>query len=128
MNGPLFVANLLLTVAALGATLHAGRKGLRRRHYGLALSTVLLLGAAIWQAEHIGRSFTFEELRLQVHLACAFAALACLPGVIWSGVRLARGSGRRPVHRRWVGGFVILTVLAILTAGWMFLSAEPRAE
>ena len=103
----------------------AGRTRRRRAHYALVFLTVTLLSAAIYQAEVFGRSFVFESWRLWVHLGFAFAALGVLPGVAVTGVRLARAQASRAVHRRWVTAFVALTVAAMLTAGWMFLSATP---
>lgn len=79
------------------------------------------------QAEILGRDFLFEPLRLRVHLACAFAALLTLPWVAATGWRLRRQPAARVHHRRAVWTFVSLTGAAILTAGWMFLNAEPRA-
>ncbi|HEX9794672.1 MAG TPA: hypothetical protein VGC54_11875 [Planctomycetota bacterium] len=126
MNIYLFVANLVLTVVGLGLTAHAGWTGRRTRHFVLAGCTVALLSAAIVQAELFGRDFAFDPVRLRVHLTCAFAALFMLPGVVWSGVGLARARVRRAVHRRWVGAFVALTVAAMATAGWMFFNADPN--
>lgn len=124
MNGPLFVANLVLTVLLLGLTIHAGLTHRRLRHYVLVAFTILSLSAAIAQAELYGRDFQFQPWRLRVHLTCAFGALAMLPGVAWTGVGLARGRIERRSHRRWVIRFVSFAVLAIGTAGFMFLNAE----
>ena len=125
MNAPLFLANLAVTVIAMILAIHAGLRRNRKRHYGFVAATLVLLTAAIWQAEVFGRNFTFEAIRLRVHLGFAFGALAVLPGVAWSGVRLAKSLSPRIVHRRWVSLFVLLVLGAVLTAGWMFLSAEP---
>lgn len=125
VNGPLFAANLLATILALGLAVRAGLGGRRRQHYTWVGLTLILLLGAIWQAELFGRRFEFESWRLRLHLACAFSALVVLPGVAWSGVGLARARVARRIHRRWVVGFVVLVCLAVLTAGWMFLSAEP---
>ncbi|KAA3604458.1 MAG: hypothetical protein DWQ01_21710 [Planctomycetota bacterium] len=126
VNGPLFLINLAATVVFLVLAIHAGWRGLRQRHYVTVAITVVLLALAIIQAELYGRRFSFDLTRLYVHLGCAFVSLGCLPGVVWSGLGLARGTVRRPVHRRWVGGFVLFTVLSVLTAGWMFLNAEAN--
>lgn len=125
LSGPLFLANLAVTVALLALTLASGRAGRRRLHYTLVAATTVALLLAIVQAELFGRGFEFDAMRLNVHLGFAFAALGALPGVAWSGVGLARGRVARPVHRRWVAGFVVLVVLAVATAGWMFLTAVP---
>jgi hypothetical protein len=114
-------------VVLLGLTMWAGRRARRRFHYASAALTVAALAAAIVQAERLGRGYEFPVLRLQVHLGCAFAALGCLPLVALSGWRLrTRPAGRR-AHRLCVAAFVGCTVLAILTACWMLLPAEPRA-
>jgi hypothetical protein len=126
LNTTAFVANLLAAVMLLAATLWSGRVGRRRVHYSLASATLVTLLGAIVQAEFYGRDFTFEPLRLRIHLTCAISALIAVPWVIATGWRLRTRPTARPAHRRAVGCFVVLTGLAILTAGWMFLSAEPR--
>lgn len=127
MNAPLFLANLALTVVMLAVTLWTGKTGRRRAHFTAAPSTVVVLALAIWQAELFGKGYDFDTLRLRVHLICAGLALASLPGTVWSGLKLVRHPQVRAVHRRWVFAFVVLTVLAVLTAGWMFLSATPKS-
>lgn len=114
-------------MALLGLTLWAGRRARRRLHYASALATVAALAVAIVQAELLGRRYEFPALRLQIHLACAFAALGALPLVALTGWRLrTRPAGRR-AHRWCVAAFVAFTALAILTACWMLLAAEPLA-
>ncbi len=125
LSGPLFLANLALTVALVVLSLVTGVRRARSAHYRAVSATVLSLVLAIVQAELFGRGYEFEHSRLTIHLAFAFAALASMPGVAWSGIRLARDDGYRAAHRRWVYGFVLLTLLAVLTAGWMFLTATP---
>ncbi len=110
----------------LAATLWSGRAGRRRIHYSLAIATLTALLGAIVQAEIYGRAFTFEPLRLRIHLAFAIGALIAVPWVIATGWRLRTRREARSAHRRAVGCFVALTGLAILTAGWMFFSAVPR--
>lgn len=127
VSAPLFLANLVLTVVLLVLAAVAGFRGARRAHYALVTATILSLGLAVVQAELFGRGFVFAPLRLRVHLACAFAALACLPGVAWSGIALARGRRPRRVHRRWVSGFALLVLAAVASAAWMFGDAQPRA-
>lgn len=126
MNTGLFILNLFLVVLFLGLTLFSGKRGNRELHYGMAANTVIFLLFAIIQAELFGRGFHFNPLRLNVHLFFANAALISLPGVVWSGLRLRKESSMRPIHKRWVAGFVLLTLGAILTAGWMFLDATPK--
>lgn len=133
MSGYLFVANLVATVVALVFTLHAGARARRLRHYGLAILTVVLLGFAIFQAELYGRTggefgagFEFESWRLSLHLVFAFSALGVLPGVAVTGVGLAQGRIRRVWHKRFVWVFVATTVLAMATAGFMFLNAKAK--
>ena len=125
MSTALFLANLALVLLFLGLTLMSGRRGNRELHYGMVISTVLFLFLAIVQAEMIGKDFVFNSLRLEIHLWCAFTALAALPGVIWSGLRLRRDELCRRTHQRWVAGFVLLTLASISTAIWMFLDAVP---
>lgn len=125
MNAELFLINLFLVVLFLGLTLFSGKRGNRELHYGMALNTVLFLVFAIIQAEMFGRGYEFNSTRLNIHLWFAFTALISLPGVVWSGLRLRKNGAVRSVHKRWVAGFVILTLGAILTAGWMFLDSTP---
>lgn len=125
MNAPLLVLNLALTVLFLIATILSGHRGKRRAHYVLVVITVVMLALAITQAELFGRDFTFEALRLQIHLGFAFTALASLPGVVWSGLALRSKPAMRGKHRFWVCSFVSLTVLAVVTALWMLSNAVP---
>ena len=127
MNAELFAVNLLLVVLFLGLTLFSGKRGNRKLHYCMALNTMLFLFFAIIQAEIFGRSFEFNPIRLNIHLCFAITALISLPGVVWSGLRLRKNGAVRKIHQRWVAGFVLLTLSAILTAGWMFLDATPIA-
>ncbi|RMH05461.1 MAG: hypothetical protein D6702_00245 [Planctomycetota bacterium] len=127
MSAPLFLLNLALTVVFLVVALATGVRGRRPAHYRAVGTTVALLALAILQAELFGRGFRFEPIRLRIHLGFAAAALLCLPGAVASGVALVRGRGGRRGHRAWVGGFVFLVLLAVLSAGWMFLGAEPIA-
>jgi hypothetical protein len=128
VNAPLLTANLALTVLFLVATVLSGIRGKRRAHYVLVVVTIVMLLTAIAQAELFGRGYTFDPLRLNVHLGFAFTALGCLPGAIWSGMSLRTNPVRRQAHRFLVWSFVILTVLAVLTALWMLLSAVPLAD
>lgn len=128
MNAPLLVLNLALTVLFLIATILSGHRGKRRAHYVLVVITVVMLALAITQAELFGRDFTFEALRLQIHLGFAFTALASLPGVIWSGLALRTRPSARPKHKFWVWSFVGLTVMAVITALWMLSNAVPITE
>jgi len=124
---PIFLATLVATVAGILLSVQAGRAGNRPAHYWRVGMTVLLLAAAIAQAEILGRDWEFPKGRLDLHLFCAFAALASLPGTAWSGWKLRDDPLMRPVHRRWVGAFIALTVCAVATAGWMFLAATAAA-
>lgn len=121
MTGTLFLLSLTLTVLALAGALWTGRKGHRRAHYRWVVGTVLLLTWAIVMAEVYGRAFTFDPFRLTLHLVFAFSALASVAGVAYSGITLAMETKPRALHRRWVGLFLVLVVLSIASAGWMFL-------
>ncbi|MDP6850645.1 MAG: hypothetical protein QGH51_00245 [Planctomycetota bacterium] len=122
MSTAFFVLNLLLVVACLFATIHAGRQKVRAAHYRWAGAMIVLLAGAIVQAEMIGRDWVFEEIPKQVHLVIASSALIAFPLVAWSGIRLATG-GNRGTHQRFVFLFIALVVGAILTALWMFHGA-----
>ena len=122
----MFLSSLALTVALLVLTLWTGRTGRRKVHFLAAPATVAALAVAIWQAEIFGRDWDFDHVRLTVHLWCAGTALALLPGTVYSGLQLVRKPDWRGAHRRWLAGFVSTTLLAVLTAGWMFLGATPK--
>jgi hypothetical protein len=127
LSTALFVVNLGVTVALLAVTILAGKRARRRLHYAAAVLTLIALAAAIVQAELYGRDYDFPALRLRVHLACAFASLACIPWVVVTGLRLRVRPHARPGHQRAVAAFVVLTAAAILTAVWMLLAATPIA-
>ena len=125
MQVPLFLATLVATIVSIFLSVQAGRARNRPSHYRRVASTVLFLTAAIIQAEILGQEWEFPRGRLDLHLFCAFAALASLPGAAWSGWKLRRDPTMRTVHCRWVGAFIALTLCAVATASWMFLAATP---
>ena len=126
MNTPLFLFNLGLTVGLVGLSVWTGRRGIRRWHYLTVAVTVVSLVLAIIQAELYGRDFHFVSWKLNVHLTFATSCLASLPLVAWSGLRLRNHPVMRPVHKRWIGLFLVLLVMTVLTACYMFLDASPR--
>jgi hypothetical protein len=111
----------------LALTLRSGKLGLRKSHFYLVGLTFLSLLGAIWQAELYGRDFEFNPTRLTIHLGFASSALASFPGVIYSGYKLLSKSAWRYAHKRWVGVFVSLVVLSIITAVWMFVDAQSKS-
>jgi len=119
---------LAITVVLLGLTVWAGRRARRRLHYASAVFTLLALTGAIVQAELYGRAYEIPTLRLRVHLGFAFAALASIPWVVLTGLRLRVQPNARPHHRRAVGTFIALIVVAIVTAIWMLIAAVPIAD
>jgi hypothetical protein len=123
-----FLLNLAVTVIFLALTIRSGKKGARKSHFYLVALTLLALLGAIWQAEMYGRDFVFDSVRLSVHLGFAFAALLCFPGVVFSGFKLISAPNWRLAHNRWVGAFVSLVGFAVLTAIWMFLDAQSKAQ
>ncbi len=123
-----FVLNLALAVLFLALAIHSGWTRRRRRHYRMVAATVVLLVLAIVQAELFGQDFHFDPLRLRVHLWLAGSALLALPGVAWTGTRLAQDRGPRRHHRLWVGVFVGLVLAAVLSAGWMFGNAAAAVS
>ena len=127
MQVPFFLGTLGATVLGIILSVRSGRAGNRPVHYRRVISTVLFLAAAIVQAAILGRDWDFLPWRLNLHLFCAFSALGCLPSVVWSGLKLRNNASVRPIHRRWVGFFISLTVCAVVTAGLMFLAATPSA-
>jgi hypothetical protein len=128
MNAPLFILNLAITVVLLLLTILAGRAGNRPRHYKLVAAAVVSLALTIWQAEVYGEGFVFDLTRLRIHLFFAISALACLPGVVATGLVLRENSDRRKLHQRFVYSFLALVGLAVATAIFMFLNAVPFTE
>lgn len=128
MNTSLFVLNLLAAVALLVVTLMTGKRRQKLLHIRMAVVTVVVLLLAIVQADMYGRGFSFVDWELKVHLVFAISCLISLPPVIYSGYRLRRESRWRRPHARFVTLFVVLTVMAVLTACYMFLHAEPLPE
>jgi len=126
VNTTLFVANLLAAVVMLVFTLLTGRRGQKQLHIKLAVSTVVVLLAAVWQADLYGRGFTFEEVKLTVHIVCAFVTLAAIPPVIFTGWQLRGKPQWRRTHLWSVGIFLVCIVLAIVTAVVMFIDAVPK--
>ena len=118
--------NLIAAVALLVATLVTGKRRQKQLHIRLAVVTVIVLVLAVVQADIYGHGFTFNRTDLLVHLVFAFATLVALPPVAYSGWRLRRASRWRRIHLRFVTLFVFLTVMAVLTACYMFLDAVPK--
>lgn len=126
VNGPIFVAALLVTVLLLGCTIWTGLRGQRRRHYPFAVSTVIALAFAIVQARIYGESFDIPPLRLKIHLSLAFTSLALLPCAVTTGVLLIRKASVRKWHRFFTWSFVVVTVTAMGAAMWMLAGAVPN--
>jgi hypothetical protein len=122
----LFVLNLLAAVVLLVVTLITGKRGIKLLHMRMAVTTVVVLLLAVWQADLFGHGFTFDMLKLKIHLAFAFATLFAIPPVIFSGWRLRNDGRWRQIHLRFVGLFMVCIVLAIATACFMFLDAVPN--
>lgn len=120
--------NLVAAVALLVVTLLTGKRRQKLLHIRVAVVTVVVLGLAIVQADMYGHGFRFVDWELKVHLVFAIGCLLSLPPVIYSGYRLRRQSRWRKPHVRSVTLFVTLAVLAVLTACYMFLHAEPLPE
>jgi nitrogen fixation/metabolism regulation signal transduction histidine kinase len=124
----LFVLNLVAAVALLIVTMMTGKRRKKLLHMRVAVVTVVVLLLAVVQADLYGHGFTFVDWELKVHLVFAIGCLLAIPPVIYSGYRLRRASRWRKIHARFVTLFVVLTVLAVLTACYMFLHAEPLPE
>jgi hypothetical protein len=128
VNTTLFVLNLAAAVILLIATLMTGKRRQRLLHIRVAVVTVVVLTLAIVQADMYGRGFTFVDWELMVHLIFASSSLLSLPLVIYSGNRLRSENRWRRIHVRFVALFVFLTVMAVLTACYMFLHAEALPD
>lgn len=126
MNLTLFVLNLLAAVVLLVATLITGKRGIKLLHMRLAVVTVVVLLLAVWQADLYGHGFTFEMVKLKIHLVFAFATLFAIPPVIFTGWRLRNHGHWRRIHLRFVALFLVCIALAIATACFMFIDAVPK--
>jgi hypothetical protein len=118
-----FAAYLILTVALLVLVLWSGKRGLRRTHFTMAVSSIIALLLTIREAGLFGESFRFDATRLHAHLFFAVLSLLCMLGVVCTGLGLRTRVISRTAHRRWVLAFLSSLLLAFLSAGWMFGSA-----
>lgn len=126
MNLTLFVLNLLAAVALLAVTVITGKRKLKLLHMRMAVLSVVVLLVAVWQADVYGHGFTFESVKLKVHLVFAFATLFAIPPVIFTGWKLRLNGKWRRTHLRFVALFMLCVVLAVATACFMFIDAVPK--
>ncbi len=114
------------TVTLMGCAIATGLKGVRRVHYVCVSSMFLALGIAIYLAESLGRAFTFDAVVETIHLSFAWLTLMGAVPVIRSGIMVARGTGKKDVHRSWVRLFVTLAVTACILGALMMSTGVPK--
>jgi len=89
------VTALVATVAALGGVVWSGVTHRRAVHYRFVALFVACLAVAIWRAETYGRGLVFEGTSAvvhKIHMGAVAATFLALPFVVWTGIRLARGT------------------------------------
>ena len=76
----LFLSSVVVLVALLIADVITGLRGARKAHLILVACTVPMLALAIYEADSVGRFYTFGRTILTIHLTLAkTATLAVLP-------------------------------------------------
>jgi hypothetical protein len=89
------ILGLAATLAALGGVIWSGITHRRAVHYRFITLFAVCLAFAIWRAEAYGRGLVFEGASATVrtvHMGAVAATFASLAFVLWTGVRLARGT------------------------------------
>ncbi len=89
------VLSLLGTVAALGGVIWSGVTHRRTVHYRFVALFLGCLAIAIWRAETFGRGLVFDgtsSVVHTIHMGAVAATFLALPFVVWTGIRLARGT------------------------------------
>jgi hypothetical protein len=127
------VVSLIATIGCLGAAIWAGVARRRRLHYALVAGTLALLGVAIWRAELYGSTLVFEgsaQTVHRVHMVFVTLTFLALPGVGWTGFRLARAHaaqapGARVGHRKLAVVFVVLVLITAALGTAMTVLAQP---
>ncbi len=113
------------TLVCAALALVTGILAKRKVHLGAAALTVLSLALAIYFAEQVGRSWSFPEWPLRIHLVFAYlgtglAVLVAITGVL----RLSRK--RSWVwHGKAVRAFLTVVVFALGTGAWIFVVGTP---
>jgi hypothetical protein len=124
---------LVATVGALGGVVWSGITHRRAVHYRFVTLFVACLAVAIWRAEAYGRGLRFEgtaALVHKVHMGSVAATFLALPFVVYTGVRLARGTrpagggDPRRAHHRASEIFVGLVLLTSALGTAMTLLAS----
>ena len=122
----LFLSSVVVLVALLIADVITGLRGARKAHLILVACTVPMLALAIYEADSVGRFYTFGRTILTIHLTLAkTATLAVLP-VAASGLWVLRTGRCRRVHFWIVMGFLAFAAAASVTGVLLFTDATPK--
>lgn len=121
-----FIATVLVLVAAVVATLVTGKRGRRKPHFVAASLAIVVLVAAIVQAEAIGNHYVFGEPLFSIHMFFAYAASCSVLPVVGTGIYLARRHRGRRLHVVAIVVFLALVVAATGTGVLMFTDSNPR--
>ena len=122
-----FLAFLLVTVALLLAVIITGKKGLRKLHLTLVVTTLVSLGITIYFAEQLGTLYDLDAAGWMkpFHLTLAKICVLAYLAPIITGIITFRGNHKmRRLHARLAYAVFGLTVLTLITGTAMILMAE----
>ncbi len=114
---------LVSTVALMALAIVSGLQRKRRAHLIAGPASMVSLVVAILLTEKLARLYAFDPDVQRIHLVCAKAGgLLAIP-VVLTGLLLWKKPAARGVHRWAVWIFVVATLVATATGGWMFTGA-----
>lgn len=122
----LFLSSVVVLVSLLVADVMTGLRGARKAHLILVSCTIPTLLFAIYEADSVGRYYTFGRTILTIHLTLAKSATLAVIPVAGSGIWLLRTGRCRRVHFWIVMGFLALAAAASVTGALLFTDATPK--
>ncbi|MCP5023507.1 MAG: hypothetical protein GY930_17275 [bacterium] len=121
-----FLGFLILTVVLLVAVAWTGFKAQRRIHIPLVFVAVISLALSIRYALLIGPHYDLESAGIitPIHMNIAKLATVSYLLPVFTGIRILKSPGVRPLHRKVAFLVITLTVLAAATGAVMLLMAD----
>ncbi|MGE0706762.1 MAG: hypothetical protein AB7N76_06115 [Planctomycetota bacterium] len=120
-----FFTSLGAVVVCLGVAIALAKKHRVNGHIGAIGAMLVAVVAALVFAELLGQRYTFEPLSMRVHLPIAVLATLTVLAPLITGFRYWKQKGAFESHKKAVGVWLTLIVLAIGTGVWM-LSTGTR--
>jgi len=117
---------LTATVVLLVLDVWTARRGQRRTHVTLALTTVPVFLTAVHFAGAVGKFWIFDPTWLAVHLSFAITGYAMAFVTVLAGIGHLAGKLSRVVHKRIAYTFLMLVVLASSTGVMIFVTGRPK--